>query len=321
MGKKKNQGYGVMTRRNHWQSAARNTDYYLLYYNMLEEMACATLHWEGLPVEIDKRFLNMTIFNQGLSVFFWDDEYDRFFSTMGTPGGQVNMYQQPTRYMAYGAGDFHRLLTIDDCVPIWANYLRVPPAEAFRIYARQLANIRQTIDVQLQGHKMPTIVTAPESKRLTVGNLLQQWQGNEPIIFGVDTLMDGVSIDYLSAKAPYIVGDLYDHFRNVWCEAMSYIGVDNSPVDKPERVQSAEVKSNNKAIEIMRLTRFDTIRQACEQINRKYGLEVWADFNGDWSSVVYDALMTEPAVEAGSDAEDVQDEPASPPASPTREGA
>lgn len=294
---KAKRGGGVSTRPNAWQSAWRNTDYYIHYYNLLQEMACATLHWEGLPVEIDRRFLNLTIFNRGLAVFFLDGDYDRYFATMGTPGGTVNMYQQPTRYMAYGAGEFHRLLTMDDCVPIWANYLRIPPAEAFRVYARQLADVRQTIDVQLQGHKMPTVVTCPESKRLTVKNLMMQWEGNEPVVYGTDTLMDGVSIDYLSSKAPYIIGNLYDHFRNVWCEAMSYIGVNNSPVDKPERVQSAEVASNNKAIEIQRLTRFDTLRMACEEINRRYGLEAWVDFNGDWSSENYEAIMTAPAAE------------------------
>lgn len=283
----------VATRGNMWQSAWRNNDYYIHYYQLLEEMACATLKWEGLPDEIDRRFLSMTIFNRGLSVFFYEEEYGRFFSTLGTPGGEVNMYQNPTRFMAYGAGGFSRMLDANDCVPIWANYLRVPPASAFRIYARQLADIAQTIAVQLQGHKMPTIVTGPEAKRQTLYNLLKQWQGNEPVIFGVDSLMDGVSIDYLSSKAPYIIGDLYDQFRNIWCEALSYIGVDNSPVDKAERVQSAEVWSNNKAVEVQRLTRFDCLRDACEQVNRKYGLEVWVDFNGDWSSERYGALMME----------------------------
>ena len=90
-------------KRNTWQSAEMNNLQYRMYYEMLEQMACAICRWEGLPTEIDQRFLELTLFNRGMSVFFWDDEYDAYFSTMGAPSGQINMYQNPLAYIAYGA--------------------------------------------------------------------------------------------------------------------------------------------------------------------------------------------------------------------------
>lgn len=40
-------------KRNTWQSAEMNNLQYRMYYEMLEQMACAIYRWEGLPTEID----------------------------------------------------------------------------------------------------------------------------------------------------------------------------------------------------------------------------------------------------------------------------
>lgn len=67
-----------------WQSAEMNNLQYRMYYEMLQQMSCSVYRWEGLPPEIDQRFLELTLFNRGLSVFFHDDaEYDAYFATMG----------------------------------------------------------------------------------------------------------------------------------------------------------------------------------------------------------------------------------------------
>ena len=151
---------GRKKRKNIWQSAEMNNLQYRMYYEMLEQMACAIYRWEGLPPEIDQRFLELTLFNRGMSVFFWDDEYDAYFATMGAPSGQINMYQNPLSYIAYGTNGFHRRLKSTECVPIWNNYLRRPDINAMRIYARRLADIDRTIDVNLMAQKMPMITKA-----------------------------------------------------------------------------------------------------------------------------------------------------------------
>ena len=65
-------------KRKTWQSAEMNNLQYRMYYELLEQMACAIYRWEGLPEEIDQRFLELTLFNRGMSVFFWDEEYDAY---------------------------------------------------------------------------------------------------------------------------------------------------------------------------------------------------------------------------------------------------
>ena len=266
---------------------------------MLEQMACAIYRWEGLPTEIDQRFLELTLFNRGMSVFFWDDEYDAYFSTMGAPSGQINMYQNPLAYIAYGANGFHRRLKSTECVPIWNNYLRRPDINAMRIYARRLADIDRTVDVNLMSQKMPIFAVVPESQRLTIQNLMKQYVGNEPIIVGADGMFDPSQITYLSSGAPFITPELLKAKQTVWAEVMTYFGIENTNVSKAERVQSAEVEANNGQIEANRLIRLNCRREACRQINRKYGLEVWCDMNKDISTDNMNTLlMVEPEIQS-----------------------
>ena len=281
-----------------WQSAEMNNLQYRMYYEMLEQMSCSVYRWEGLPPEIDQRFLELTLFNRGLSVFFYDEaEYGAYFSTMGAPSGQINMYQNPTQYIAYGSNGFHRYLKASDCVPIWNNYLRRPDINAMRIYARRLADIDRTIDVNLAEQKMPMFITCPESQRLTVQNLMKQYMGNEPIIIGADGMFDPSQMQYLHSGAPFIVDKLLEAKFTIWAEIMTYLGIDNQNIQKAERVQTAEVQANSGQIEANRLIRLNCRRMACKEINRKYGLSVWCDFNKDISTDNFNAIYGAPSID------------------------
>lgn len=272
-----------------WQSAALNQMQYRLYYEWIEEMAVSVYRWQGLPTEIDVRFLETTLFERALSIFFHDEEYDAYFACMGTPSGTVNMYNNPTSFLAYGANGFHRELKAAECVPIWGNVLRRPCIDAVQLYARRLADIDRTIDVNLHAQKMPIIVFCPESQKQTVKNLMKQYDGNEPVIMAVDGMFDVSQMSYLSSGAPYVVDKLLHDKASIWAECMTYFGIDNTNVSKAERVQSAEVRANDGQIEANRLIRLNVRREACKEINRKFGLEVWCDFNEDLSTEAYRA--------------------------------
>ena len=297
MGRRKKTGFNRFT---DWSDARRmNNEQYEFYYTYLKQLAMAIFKWEGLPPEIDQRFLELCLYERGLSVFFYAEDYEKYFACSGSPNGSVNMYNNPTAFIAYGASGFRRMLTADQCVPIWNNYLRLPEALAMRVYARRLANIDRTIDVNLFALKSPIFMNVPEAKRLTVQKLMRQYSGNEPIILGIDGLVDPKDMTYISPDVPNHVIELYEAKQTVWSEIMTYFGIDNTNIQKAERVQAAEVRSNNGQIEASRLTRLNIRREACKEINRKYhseGLEVWVDYNRDISSDNYAAIMGNPSM-------------------------
>lgn len=291
---------GVATINNQHQAQSRNDEYYILWYDNLYQLAAATITWEGMPSEIDRRFVNMALFGSGVVVFYWDSDYDKYFCLRAVPSGTIDMYNNPTAFTAYGAGNYHKRLSAAECVPIWLNYRRVGILPIIDLYARRLANYDRTIDVNLAQHKTPAIIECDELQKLSVENALMQVYQGKPVVLGTPGLTSLLQAHYITNEAAYIVDKLNDDKKTCLHEFLTLIGVDNSPVDKMARVQSAEVGSNNGEIEMFRLVRFDTIREGCKAVNRMYGtadgnrpaVTLWADFNGDWSSENWEALNT-----------------------------
>lgn len=273
------------------QSIELNDRYYRMYYEQLMQMACSVWRWENLPPEIDQRYLELALFDKGLVTFFYDDDYDKYFALTASPDGNINMYNNPVRYIAYGASGYRKHLTIQECVPIWNNYLRRPDFNAMQIFARRLADIDRTVDTNLLSQKMPIFVKVPESQRLTIQNMMEQYTGNQPIMIAADNMFNPQDLDYLTSNAPYITDKLHDAKSTIWGEAMTYLGIDNTNIAKAERVQSAEVRANNGQIEANRLIRANCRREACKAINRMFGLHVWCDFNHDISTENFSSLF------------------------------
>ena len=53
-----------------WESALLNNRTYLQYYNRLLELAINMYEWKNLPDTVDERFLELTLFSDGMAVFF-----------------------------------------------------------------------------------------------------------------------------------------------------------------------------------------------------------------------------------------------------------
>ena len=286
-----------------WQSAWLNTDAEWFYYNWLVQLAISRFKWEGLPPEIDERFLELALCEWGLAVFFFDDRYDKYFALQAAPASRINAYKNPIAFTTYGYGDspLNMMLKAKDCVPIWNNLIRSPEAFAMQHFARKLASIDRTFDTHLATQKSPVIIVCDESQRLTVKNLVAEWQGNEPIIFGDTASLTGVEFRYITPdpKQDYNGTKLLNDQAQVWAQAMNYLGISNSDIRKAERVQSAEVDANNEQTESSGLITLDVRRTACEAINERYGLHVWCDRNTDYSSRNFAALMSLPAINTG----------------------
>lgn len=287
----------LQSTRHRFQSAELNDQQQLFYEVWITELSCSRFTWQNLPDEVSPRFMELMLYYDGLAVFFREGVfYDKYFCTQATALGRLNVYYDPKGFTAYGPGGFHKRMSAKNCVPIWNNYTRTPTWLMTQIYARRLANIDRTFDVNLNMQKMPAFVRCEESQKLTVQNLIDQWQGNAPIIFGDNLSLQGVELGYITPNIDYKGDQLLAAKTRVWAEMMSWLGINNAPQEKKERVQTAEVEANDEQIEASRLSALDCRREACKAINRKYGLDVWCDANTDFSSANFAAITALPAL-------------------------
>lgn len=271
-----------------------NNETEYVWFHRLVEIALNGIKWKGLPPEIDARYLELALLFCGSALFFRDDEADGFAVWRFTPIGRFDHYRDPERRRAIPemGNVYRRILTADDSVIIWNNLTRTPDVIALRYYTRKLAETDRAIDVNIAGQKTPKMVICDERQRLTFENLIAQYTGNLPFIFGAKTLQELGEIKVLDTSAPFVASDLAAIKRQQFAEALTYFGIENSSSEKKERLVSGEVTSNLGAVEIARECRLNARRQACDAINRMY-----ADYLTEPVTVEFNAPETEISLE------------------------
>lgn len=266
-------------KRENWESALLNNRTYLQYYNRLLELAINMYEWKNLPETVDERFLELTLFSDGMAVFFRDDILgDLCLQCM--IGGNLDVYRIPIERTAYATNGYQMRLNNTNSVIIFNNYTHTNSMLDIEMFARRLYEIDRTIDVNVKAQKTPVLIRATENQRLTLKNLYMQYNGNEPFIFGDKNLdMDGIKA--LKTDAPYVADKLNILKRQIWNEALTYLGIENSNTEKKERLVSDEVTTNLGGVEAQRFCRLNARRQAAKQINKMFGLNIQVDFRQD----------------------------------------
>jgi hypothetical protein len=189
-----------------------------------------------------------------------------------TPSGTLNNYDEAIAYTAYSTV-YNKIFDRDDCVLIRNNYLERPTDNSVVLFTSRLTEAERTIDVNVKAQKTPVLVRCDEKDRLTMKNLYQNYEGNEPFILGAKSLNpEGLKV--LKTDAPFVVDKLQIYKRDIWIEALTFFGINNANSDKRERLITDEVNANNEVISINAESMLLTREEACEQINKMYGLNV-----------------------------------------------
>ena len=112
-------------------------------------------------------------------------------------------------------------------------------------------------------------------------NLYKEFDGNTPVVLG-DKNLDINAIKALNTGAPYVADQLYQLKTQIWNEALTYLGISNVSVEKKERLISDEVNRTQGGTIASRYSRLQARREACEQINRMFDLNIWCDYREDF---------------------------------------
>ena len=116
---------------------------------------------------------------------------------------------------------------------------------------------------------------------MTYLNLYKEYDGNAPVIKGTKGLdLDAFTV--LKTDAPFVARDLYELKSEYWNEALTYLGISNVNTTKKERMVTDEVIRNMGGTIASRYSRLEMRRQACEQINKMFGLDIWCNYRADY---------------------------------------
>ena len=286
-------------KKSFFEDSARENDIsYLYYFQRLKELSISMFEWKNLPDSIDPRFLELTLFEDGQAVWFYDDVL-RYLCLQCVINGNFNVYRIPMRRRAFAVNGYQKNLTDKDSVIIYNNMIRTNCLMEVQMFARRLWDLDRSIEVNARAQKTPVLLMAPEQQRLSLLNAYKEMDGNAPVIFGDSGLnKDGITV--LSTGAPFVADQLYSLKTQIWNEALTYLGISNMNVQKKERLVTDEVARNMGGTIASRYSRLESRKQACDMINQMFNLDISVDYRDDFDDL---NLPEMPEQEAGEDNE------------------
>ena len=247
------------------------------YTYRLFEMAMSRGHWSKMPKSIDLRYLEQTLITQGACVFFKDDVLG-YLCLPVVLNGKLDVYGNPYDFMAISDTGYNKKLDVNTGVIIYNNYLRMPNIAEIRYYADRLYEYDRIIDVNVKAQKTPVLIKCDKNEILSMENVYQKYDGNQPVIYGKKSLNDD-NITVLKTDAPYIADKVYTLKQNIWNEALTQLGIPNSDTTKRERMIKDEVLTAQGAVIATRNSPEKMRQIACEKINKMFGLDIWYQFD------------------------------------------
>jgi len=260
-----------------------------------ENMAINMFEWVGLEdisPTLTSEIIERTLYEKGCCLFFEDTGLG--YMALPATLGRKNVYNKPVDYTAIGFG-YTKQYTSKNSVLICNSELMNKPKDDIDFYCSQLAQIVITKNLRLNAHKTPFMLEISPDAVLTSKEYYKKIYSGEPAIYvnkngGFDK---GIAGQVLNTGVEYINDRLDDEYNTIVARILTYLGINNFVEDKAERVQSAEVESNQEYIISNFRIMLEQRKKACKKINDMFGLNLSVNYVKDEQIETSDDINTE----------------------------
>lgn len=268
--------------RTRLETIEKNQYTFRRYYLWIKDLATSLFEWENLPDSCDSRFLEETLFKRGEILFFHDESLgdSGYLHLPFVNDGKLGVYGQPIDMRPYSITGYTTRCTDKDSVIIYNNSVKKGDDDVARYYAEQIYEIKRSMDTNIKTQKFPFLLTGPQQQTQTLKNVYKQVDMNEPVVIANDKFSDINEISVLKTDATFVADKLHLLYESIMQEVCEYFGI-NASQDKKERMVVSEVMSGIGMTEANRQIRLKTRKDACEKINKMFGLDIDVRFRTD----------------------------------------
>lgn len=269
-------------------SALVNDATYFDYLERFKRIALSMFEWVNLPKSMNARWLERCLYYNGQASLLKTKDYG-FINTNCSSSGKINIYGLPTRLNCYSFEfqSIRKLYTglnpldtekqreakeTNECILVLNNWEGVPTCKTMELFAYRLYEAEMTAMTNIKAQKTPVLVVVDEKQRLMMENLYSQFDGNQPFIFGDSGQFNTDILKAIKTDAPFIADKVMEYKKEIWNEALTYLGVNNIMLEKKERLVTDEANSNNELINLNLQSFLAPRLEACRQFNEKFNL-------------------------------------------------
>lgn len=287
MGKKNNNLF--------FDSLMLNDSTYVDYLRRMERICLSMFEWVNLPSSMDSRFLEKSLFYNGSAVLLKDENYG-FINVNCADGGYLNIYGLPTKLNCYShqyqservvySGLIEGEDQSNQCILVKNNWERIPTIQTIQLFAYRLYLAQRSCDVNIMAQRTPVMILGTEKQKLTLENLYNKYDGNQPFIFGDKDIISPDMLKSINTQAPVVFNEITEYKKEIWNEFLTFIGVNNIDVEKKERLISGESSSNNEIINLNLQSYLAPRKEACKQFNELFGTNIDVRIRSDLFNVI-----------------------------------
>ena len=248
-----------------------NDTTFMALVNRYKSLAINTFKWDNLPAGIEEEYIEYSLFENG-KVCFFKDKDGVFKALPCTYGNGFNIYGEPLSFNVFGY-NFNKVINAENCVPIYNNKLRQPTEPILMFYIHKIFECERTLDMNIKTQRIPLFVSCSPNTVLSYKTAVRKIQNFEDLIIA-DKNLNLDNIKTVDLKTEFNLDKIMEYKHNVENELLTYLGVNNLPVEKKERLLTGEVESNNQQLNENTEIMLDERRKCAEKINAKYGLNI-----------------------------------------------
>ena len=242
------------------------------YYKML---ALNMFTWENLPQTMNSRYIENALYENGLCLVNNDDN----MSLISVPcnfGANMNINGESTEVITSGYNYIKTINYINnkDCVLIRNNDLAKATRDYIANYAERMLEVEMCIRANINQQKFPWFINATEKTKKALEIIFEKVENFEPFILANREIgLGDNALEVLTMPTPYVADKLNEYKYELEREILTFLSLNNN-FEKKERLLTDEINSNNDFISTNAMLMYKNRLQACEEINKKFGLNV-----------------------------------------------
>lgn len=242
------------------------------YYKML---ALNMFTWENLPQTMNSRYIENALYENGLCLVNNDTNMG-LISVPCNYGADMNINGESTEVITSG---YNYIKTINyiknkDCVLIRNNDLAKATREYIANYAERMLEVEMCIRANINQQKFPWFINATEKTKKALEIIFEKVENFEPFILANREIgLGDNALEVLTMPTPYVADKLNEYKYELEREILTFLSLNNN-FEKKERLLTDEINSNNDFISTNAMLMYKNRLQACEEINKKFGLNV-----------------------------------------------
>lgn len=299
-------------------SAILNDETYNDFLNRLMQVAISQFEWINLPKSMNAEYLEKCLYFSGKASLLKTKDYG-FINAKAVSNGDLNIYSLPSKINCYSTDSlsedrinyngFKNEENDEDeykyCILVKNNPFMIPTEPSLKLFALRLYEAERTSDVNIKAQKTPVILVGDDSLKLALKNLFEKYNGNEPVIYADKKQLNPESIRAVKTEAPYIADKISEYKKEIWNEALTFLGINNINVEKRERLVSEEASANNELVNLNLQARLSCRKEACKKFNELFNLEgenaIDVRVRSDLKNIVknYDSIINDYDIKEG----------------------